>query len=87
MHQEDLILKRCLTISQQQTVSTDGTSSLSEESSLGYSKSQAECGHENEHNFLMVNGNLQCPYISKYYLDINEGAIETIAKRTIMTRF
>jgi hypothetical protein len=35
----------------------------------------------------MVNGNLKSPYIGKYYLDIAEGRIDAITKRTIMTRF
>jgi hypothetical protein len=35
----------------------------------------------------MANGNLRCPYIGKYYLDVGEGSVEAISKRTIMTRF
>jgi serine/threonine protein kinase len=35
----------------------------------------------------MVNGNLKSPYIGKYYLDVAEGSIDTITKRTIFTRF
>ena len=35
----------------------------------------------------MAYGNLKSPYLGKYYLDIAEGSIDKITKRTIMTRF